>query len=148
MIRLKQFALVILPIVLVTFIGGCVGIGETERYTQDKIPPFVMDRIDSQVVNVTVNDPVVYSDSISLSGEELLVGSDLFLYLCYDCHSPNRIFDTTGFYETQHDLQDILLPATKNHGEWTEAIVENIDSFDVAAIQYHIDRYRRNESMK
>lgn len=129
-------------------ISSCENADNLSQHSRNVSRPFVFDRVDSQIVNVTVNDPKLYADSISLSGEELLVGSDLFLNLCYDCHSSNRIFDTTGFYNTKHDLHNILLPATKNHGKWSVEVVNNLDSFDIAAIQYFIDRYSRNNSSR
>ena len=97
------------------------------------------------MIDVSVYDQKIYKDSISESGEELLIGSDLFLHLCYDCHSPNKLFDTTGFYNVAHNLNTFLLVDNANHGNWSSTVIQRLDSFDVAAIQYYIDRYKRNE---
>lgn len=106
--------------------------------------PYYTLTVDSQVVDLVVNDERRYKQEL-VPGEQLLIGNELFSYLCSDCHSPNKIFDTTGFYEKQFVLDTILLPSSKNHGQWSNIELARLDSFDVAAIQYYIDRYKRND---
>lgn len=100
--------------------------------------------LDSQVVDIEVTDPNLYEKNVSSTGEELLLGSDLFFWLCSDCHAPNKIIDTTDFYDEHFDLIKILSTKSENHGDWSKSILSGIDSNDITAIQYFIDRYKRN----
>lgn len=106
--------------------------------------PYYTIELDSQVVDLVVNDAAAYHSQMA-DGERLIIGNELFSYLCSNCHPHNKIFDTTGFYEKEYKLDDVLLPAAKNHGNWPERVILNLDSFDVLTIQYYINRYQRDD---
>ncbi len=68
-----------------------------------------------QVVDLVVTDSELYKQATD-TGDRLIIGRQLFSYLCSDCHPHNKLADTTGFYDRSFDLKQTLLHGSLNHG--------------------------------
>lgn len=143
MITVDKYALLLL---ILSFILSCHGIHDNvdplvgANIMADSLNGYVEFTLDSQLVDISVFDRNVYQHEVVENGEEKLIGSGLFIWLCQECHAPNKLMDTTGFYDKKWDIAEVVLN-DQNHGSWKEDVFLRIDSFDLSAIERYINRY-------